>query len=125
MSKEVFVRKATGLTRPFGLWDAFILAMGMLNMGSGTLLVFSTSLAFAPSYNFILSLLIAMALNFFVVMTYSMITIAMPRSGGDYVFVSRSINPTLGFANNFFWTVIAILGIAWNCLFMAYHHRWL
>ncbi len=119
MSKEVFVRKATGLTRPFGLWDAFILAMGMLNMGSGTLLVFSTSLAFAPSYNFILSLLIAMVLNFFVVMTYSMITIAMPRSGGDYVFVSRSINPTLGFANNFFWTVIAILGIAWNCLFMA------
>jgi len=89
MSTEVFVRKATGLTRPFGFWDQFILAMGLLNLGTGTVLVFSMSLAFAPSYNFILSLLIGMVLNFFVVMAYSMITIVMPRSGGDYVFVSR------------------------------------
>jgi APA family basic amino acid/polyamine antiporter len=119
LSKEVFVRKATGLTRPFGFLDIFVISVGILNMGSGTLLVFSSSLAFAPSYNFILSLLIAMVLNLFVVVTYATITVAMPRSGGDYVFVSRTINPALGFANNFFWTVIAILGIAWNCLFMA------
>ncbi|HKM76482.1 MAG TPA: APC family permease [Candidatus Bathyarchaeia archaeon] len=119
MSKEVFVRKATGLTRPFGVYDTLIIAIGAINLGSGTLLVYSSSLAFAPGYNYVLSLFIAMVLNLFVVLTYAMITIAMPRSGGDYVFVSRTINPTLGFANNFFWTVISILGIAWNCLFMA------
>jgi amino acid transporter len=119
MSTEAFERKTTGLTKSFGFWDSFILAMGLLNLGVGSLLEFSMSLAFAPSYNFILSSLIGMMLNFFVVMAYSMITITIPRSGGDYVFVSRLINPTLGFANNFFWTVIAILGIAWNCLFMA------
>jgi amino acid transporter len=119
LSKEVFTRKATGLTRPFGFTDTLIIAAGMLNMGSGTLLVFSTSAAFAPSFNYALSLFIALILNLFVVVTYAVITVAMPRSGGDYVFVSRTINPALGFANNFFWTVIAILGIAWNCLFMA------
>jgi len=119
MSTEGPVRKATGLERSFGFWDSFIVGMGMLNLGTGTVLVFSMSLAFAPSYNFILSLLLGMVLNFFVVMAYAMVTIVMPRSGGDYVFVSRSINPTLGFANNFFWTVIAVVGIAWNCLYMA------
>ena len=119
MSKEVFTRKATGLTRPFGVYDTFIIAVGAINLGSGTLLVYSTSLAFAPGYNYVLSLFIAMVLNLFVVLAYSQITIAMPRSGGDYVFVSRIVNSTLGFANNFFWTFVAILGIAWNCLFMA------
>jgi APA family basic amino acid/polyamine antiporter len=101
------------------MYDTLIIAMGAINLGSGTLLVYSSSLAFAPGYNYALSLFIAMILNLFVVLTYSMITVAMPRSGGDYVFVSRTINPALGFANNFFWTVISILGIAWNCLFMA------
>jgi len=119
MSKDVFVRKATGLTRPFGVYDTLIIAVGAINLGSGTLLVYSSSLAFAPGYNYVLSLLIATILNLFVVLAYSQITVAMPRSGGDYVFVSRIINPTLGFANNFFWTVLSILGIAWNCLFMA------
>jgi APA family basic amino acid/polyamine antiporter len=119
LSKEVFVRKSTGLVRPFGFRDILIIAMGAINLGSGTLLVYSTSLAFAPSYNYVLSLFIAFILNLFVVLAYAMITIIMPRSGGDYVFVSRNISPTLGFANNFFWTVISILGIAWNALFMA------
>jgi len=119
MAKEVFVRKATGLTRPFGAYDTLIIAMGAINLGSGTLLFYSSSLAFAPSFNFVLSLLIALIMTAFVVLAYSQITVAMPRSGGDYVFVSRTINPALGFANNFFWTVICILGIAWNCLFMA------
>jgi APA family basic amino acid/polyamine antiporter len=101
------------------MYDTLIIAMGAINLGSGTLLVYSSSLAFAPGYNYALSLLIAMVLNLFVVLTYSQITVAMPRSGGDYVFVSRTLNPAVGFANNFFWTVMAILGIAWNCLFMA------
>ena len=119
MSKEVFIRKATGLTRPFGMYDTFIIAFGAINLGSGTLLVYSSSLAFAPGFNYALSFFIAMLLNLFVVLTYSQITVAMPRSGGDYVFVSRTLNPAIGFANNFFWTVVSILGIAWNCLFMA------
>jgi len=119
LSKEVFIRKATGLTRPFGMYDTLIIAMGAINLGSGTLLVYSSSLAFAPGYNYALSLFIAMVLNLFVVLTYSQITVAMPRSGGDYVFVSRTLNPAIGFANNFFWTVMSILGIAWNCLFMS------
>jgi len=101
------------------MWDTFIIAAGMLNMGSGMLLVYSSSLAFGPSYNFVLSMFLALVLNIFVGVTYAMMTISMPRSGGDYVFVSRTINAPLGFANNFFWTVVAILGIAWNCLFMA------
>jgi len=119
LKRETFARDATGLTKPFSLRDTLIILIGAINLGSGTLLLYSTSLAFAPSYNYVLSLFIAMILTLFVVLTYTYITTIMPRSGGDYVFVSRSVNPVLGFGGSFFWTVFAILGIAWNCLFMA------
>ena len=86
MSKEVFIRKATGLTRPFGVFDTLIIAVGALTCGSGTLLVYSSSLAFAPGYNYALSLFIAMVLQPVRRPDLLSITVAMPRSGGDYVF---------------------------------------
>lgn len=117
--QEVFVRKATGLLRPFSATDAFILSLGFVNIGSGAFLVYSSSLAFAPGFNLGLSFVIAALMNLFVVIVYSQMTVAMPRSGGDYVFVSRNLSPLVGFGNNFFFTVVAVLGIAWNSYFMG------
>lgn len=118
-TQEVFARKATGLLRPFSATDAFIMSMGFVNIGSGAFLVYSSSLAFAPGFNLGLSFLIATIMNLFIVVVYSQMTIAMPRSGGDYVFVSRNLSPIIGFGNNFFFTVVAVLGIAWNSYFMG------
>jgi APA family basic amino acid/polyamine antiporter len=117
--KKVFVREATGLVRTFSLLDAFVLAMAFVNIGSGVFLLYSSSLAFAPGFNLGLSFLITTIMNLFVVLVYIQMTTIMPRSGGDYVFVSRGISAHLGFANNFFFTVVAILGIAWNGFFMG------
>ncbi|HEY0277200.1 MAG TPA: APC family permease [Solirubrobacterales bacterium] len=47
------------------------------------------------------------------VMLYSLFMAVMPRSGGDYVFISRTIHPWVGFAANFNI-------IAWYVLVIAY-----
>jgi amino acid transporter len=91
--------------------------MGFVNIGSGVYLVFSSTLAFAPAFNLVLSFLIATVMNLFVVLVYTQMSVAMPRAGGDYIFISRTISPYLGFANNFFFTVVGVLGIAFNAYF--------
>jgi amino acid transporter len=56
---------------------------------------------------------IAAALCAFPVLLYGLFMAVMPRSGGDYVFVSRTADPWLGFAANFNIT-------AWYLLVIAY-----
>jgi len=55
----------------------------------------------------IVSALISIPIGLF----YAIYSASMPRSGGDYIWVSRVIHPAVGFGINFFFFV-AILGIA-------------
>ena len=42
----------------------------------------------------------------------------MPRSGGDYVWVSRTLNPFFGFFANFSLTFVFLTWIAFNFTYM-------
>jgi len=95
-SKAVFVREATGLVREFGPFMALMMAMN--NMIGAGIWGLSVRMPYTfpgsdPTMAFIIGLIPA----FFFAIAYAWLAVGMPRAGGDYVFISRTINPALGY----------------------------
>ncbi len=115
---KVFVREATGLVRQITTADAVILNLVIANLviGSVGLLVLPYTL---PGVNLIAAVLVAAATSFALSIVYWLFNVAMPRSGGDYVYNTRSLWPSIGFAANFSLTIWTIFYIAAYASFVA------
>ncbi len=105
--KNVFVRDATGLVKQISGMDA----LGMCVTQMGLLYVFNV-VAFTPGFypeaNPLLGPLIGLLLVLPIAGIYILFSIAIPRSGGDYVWVGRVFHPSLGFITNFAFTLLSI-----------------
>lgn len=103
----VFTRDATGLIREISTLDSFIGNFGVINIPLG-LITFTTAQYIFPGGDMLYASLLATVLAIFPAVVYTLLTWAMPRTGGDYVFVSRIIHPVVGFVVNFsimFWYI--------------------
>jgi amino acid transporter len=106
----LFTRKATGLVREGRTRDALFYNL----LWSSVALTFAfywLFYAFYPGSNALLAFTIAAVLGLPGAFLYAMLTQLMPRTGGDYVFNSRSLHPSIGFASNFsysFWLAVTI-----------------
>jgi amino acid transporter len=109
----VFIRDATGLVRSLSGFDLFNLAYGQIMPAVGIVFIVSFSPFAFPQSNMFLAFLIVMPLVALgPALIYSMLAAAMPRSGGDYVYVSRIIHPALGFMTNWLFTCVVYSFIA-------------
>lgn len=97
----VFVREATGLVREVGAWSSFMAVLALVTGGVPVLWV--AVMYTAPGANWPLAFLIAVLPSFLMAGLFTIIGISMPRSGGDYVFTTRGLNPYVGFLN--YWGV--------------------
>ncbi len=114
----MFTRKSTGLVRE-GRWiDSFI-----FNSSASWLfgpLVFSiSSLYYLSGADLISAEGIALLFALAIAAMYAILTALMPRSGGDYVFNSRVLHPSIGFAFNFSLTVWQLFSAAFTLYFIA------
>ena len=105
---KVFVRDATGLVRQFSWFDALMISMAAIGPG---IFGFSSQIAFVasadPNADILATCYLGLALSLPIAIVYWMMSLAMPRSGGDYVWVSRVLNPVIGFMVGWgFWIVI-------------------
>jgi APA family basic amino acid/polyamine antiporter len=111
---DVFVRNSTGLVRELSAFDAFNLVFSAVLIPVGI----SQALGFAPAAfqgaNIVLSFFIAAVLMFFFGHVYTQLALAMPRSGGDYVWVSRILSPGAGFVTNLALTFVFLTWISFN-----------
>ncbi len=108
---KVFAREATGLVRSFSWYDAFLISFAVVNSG-----ILSYSLALIvplgssyPGADMVNSLHIGLLFSIPLAITYSLLAMSMPRSGGDYVWISRSISPIIGFMAGWAFWLSALL----------------
>ncbi|MGZ4431696.1 MAG: APC family permease, partial [Gaiellales bacterium] len=102
---QAFERKATGLVREAGWWDVLVYNVNFISIGLMAAFLFSVTIPFYPGVNVYLNELIAFALVIPLSMVFAMFAAAMPRSGGDYVYVSRTLHPSVGMMSSFNNTV--------------------
>ena len=93
---QVFTRRASGLVRVMSPYSAF--AYNILNIGVIFPWVYITPLALDPGASIWTGILICGAFTSLLAVVYAGLASAMPRTGGDYVFQSRTLRPWFGFA---------------------------
>lgn len=109
---ELFVRRSSGLVREVS-WKAaaaFNLFYASLPITFIFMALFGT--AFYPGGNLLLATLIAFLISVPTALAYAMLNATLPRSGGDYVWISRAVHPAIGFSSSLSWTL-------WNVYFIG------
>jgi len=112
--QNMFVRNATGLVRELTPFDAFNMVFAAILIPVGMTQALNFGAASFPGANIALAFLFGAILLLGFATVYILFTIAMPRSGGDYVWVSRSLSPFMGFIVNVTLTFVFVNWVAFN-----------
>ena len=115
----LFVRNATGLVREVKPWQA--MAINFITGAPPFVIAIALfgALAGFPGGNFLLATLLTIPLALSVVYAFGFLTAAIPRSGGDYVLVSRTLHPAAGVVSSVCISLSSFLSIAFEALGMC------
>ena len=118
-NQDVFIRKSSGLTRQISALDALVYAA--MNPGLLFSMVYLMWTPFLyPGANMPLAVL-AVIQMFPIAGLYWFFSVAMPRSGGEYVYVSRIIHPAIGLMVSF---VLSITALSWLGILQDWWLKW-
>jgi basic amino acid/polyamine antiporter, APA family len=96
-----FVRKSSGLIKTGTPWRIFVMSCTDQGVGAFMATFFLYGVGAFPRTNLLLSLAMTTVCLVCMNLVYAFLAGAYPRSGGEYVFLSRIIHPALGFIANF------------------------
>ena len=121
---RLFVRNATGLVREVSKWDALIMNSLGMNVALGAVFLLLQAPGNFPGGSMLLAIVIGtLVMAFTLLWVYAEFSAAMPRSGGDYVFVSRTLHPVVGWLLSWsqgMWLIFFWIGFnAWFALTFA------
>jgi basic amino acid/polyamine antiporter, APA family len=94
--RTLFARKATGLVRGWSVRDGFIYAFFSINLITLGLFIFSYAV-FIPDGSLMWAVILSGAYLVLQAITYASLIAAMPRAGGDYIWISRVLGGGVGF----------------------------
>jgi basic amino acid/polyamine antiporter, APA family len=114
---KLFVRRSSGLVREMSAGDALIGNILIFNLVIASITLLLIPWTF-PGASLPLSIVLTFIPAAFLATVYVLFGVAMPRSGGDYVFISRTLHPALGFAANFSFVI-------WNAIYIGVYGNWI
>jgi basic amino acid/polyamine antiporter, APA family len=119
-SGKLFVRNSTGLVREASAVDATIFN-AVISAPIGSTLAYSIffTLAAFPGADVAGVLLLTAIINIPILIMFALLASAMPRVGGDYVWVSRVLAPPLALISNIAMIFGGIFGAAFFAKFFA------
>jgi basic amino acid/polyamine antiporter, APA family len=107
----LFVRRSTGLVREASALDATIFnAVFSAPVGATLAIGVLWALSAFPGADPVWATIIAVVLNVPVLIMMALLASSMPRTGGDYVWVSRILSPPLAMISNFAAALSAMIG---------------
>lgn len=109
MTEQIFARRASGLVAAFRARDLFVFNSLGFAFGLVASLMPSFLALQQPKADIVATLTVGLGVCLLNGLLYAVMAGAIPRSGGDYVFVSRVISPSVGFSAN--W------GLTWSQFF--------
>lgn len=110
-ARGLFVRQSSGLIREFRPADVFVFNTLGYALGLVLAVVPTFAAALWPEQNVLLIVAIGTVLTLFNAAMYGYLAGVMPRSGGDYVYLSRVVHPAVGFTANWGFTWSQFLGL--------------
>ncbi len=107
----LFVRQSTGLVREASALDATIYN-AVFSAPVGATLAWGVFFALSafPGADLVWATVVAFVLNVPVLLMMALLASSMPRTGGDYVWVSRILSPPLATISNFGAALSAMIG---------------
>jgi amino acid transporter len=116
----MYVRQSTGLVREAGLVDT-VFYNWVAGGAVGLALVYNVywALNAFPGVDLTAATILVVPFAVFAVLVFSLLAASMPRSGGDYVFVSRVLHPVWGFISSWTGFVSVVAYNAWVAWFAA------
>ena len=119
---QLFVRQSTGLVREANALDATIFN-AVFSAPVGATLAWGVFFALSafPGSDIVWATIISFIINIPVLLMMALLASSMPRTGGDYVWVSRILSPPLALVSNFGAALSATIGATfWARYFPVY-----
>jgi basic amino acid/polyamine antiporter, APA family len=110
-ARGLFLRRSSGLVREFRPADVFVFNTLGYALGLVLAVVPSFMAGLWPEQNVLLVVTIGTVLTISNAAMYGYLAGVMPRSGGDYVYLSRVVHPAAGFTANWGFTWSQFLGL--------------
>jgi amino acid transporter len=116
--KGVFTRQSSGLVRELGLPSAIAIALASTVVVS-TFINFYAGLAGFTQADMIVPLVLAALIWIVAMFAYSYLVNAIPRAGGEYVYLSRIITPAVGAIAGLSLAVVLLYYLAGSANYVA------